>query len=427
MEADRKRRRKVELKARRGPFKVVHRGSVSVPIYKLRHKHAARGYVFAVAWHVGGGRKMRQFTNLKEADAEAKLKADQLAAGKIDATSLTADDANTLVEVRRLAGEMPPVAAMQEWRKARDLVGVDLLRACDQWAQRHGKTLQGKTVAQAVEEFIAAKRRQGVDTGASYQKVLPHFRNSFGESQLRNLSASVMQDWLDRSFAHPVSRNTVRKRIVTLFRWARKQSILPRDIQTEAERTERAQEGPMEIGIISPETLRAVMRLIRDKAPHYLPALVLAAFCGLRRAEVHGQDWRDIELERKFVRVTRGKKGTPARRLIPLCDAAIEWLVPHRQKTGPICTNFAIDRIRDIARTAEYDLADNGFRHSFISYRVAATGNIPETSIEAGNSVAMIHKHYRELATKPEAEAWFGVTPAEVAAMPEPKPMVAAS
>jgi integrase len=414
-------------RTKRGPFKTMHAGSVSVPIYKLRHKHAAGGYVFAVAWHVGGQRRMKQFTRLPAALGQAKLVAEQLAAGRMEATSLTADDANTLIEVRRLADKMPPVAAMQEWQKARELVGVDLLRACEHWAQRHGKALPGKTVAEAVDEFIAAKRRQGVDVSASYERSLPSFRKAFGDSQLRNLSASVMQRWLEATFAHPVSRNTVRSRIVTLFRWARKEKILPRDMQTEAEQTELAREGPMEIGILTPETFRAVLRIIRDKAPHYLPALVLAAFCGLRRAEVHGQDWKHIELERKFVRITRAKKGTPARRLVPLCDAAIEWLVPHRRKEGPVCANLAIDRIRDIARTAGYGLAENGFRHSFISYRVAVTGNIPETSLEAGNSVAMIHKHYRELAAKPEAEAWFGITPGEVAAMPEARPREAAS
>ena len=408
---------------KRGPFKIIRSGSVSVPIYKVHHKHAAGGFAFTVAWHVGGQRRWKQFTDPAAAETEARLVAAQLAAGRIDATSLTADDANTLTEMRQFANGMPPVAAMQEWRKARDLIGTDLLRACEYWAQRHGKALPGKTVAEAVAEFIAFKRRQGVDVSASYERSLPAFARAFEKSQLRNLSASVMQAWLDNTFAHPVSRNTVRSRIVTLFRWARKEKILPRDMQTEAEQTELAREGPLEIGIITPETFRAVLRIIRDKAPHYLPALVMAAFCGLRRAEVHGQDWKHVELERKFVRVTQGKKGTPARRLVPLCDSAVEWLLPYRQKEGPICANLAIDRIRDIARTAGFGLADNGFRHSFISYRVALTGNIPETSLEAGNSAAMIHKHYRELAAKPEAVAWFGVTPDEVAAMPEPKPL----
>jgi len=411
MKEDAKLARGTKRKNRRGPFKEIRAGSVTVPIYKLRHRHAAGGFVYAIAWHLGRARKMRQFTDLAEAIAEAKLKAEQLAAGKMEASALTADDANTLAEMRRLAAETPLAVAMQEWRKARDLVGTDLLQACEYWAQRHGRELPKKTVADAVTEFIAAKKRQGVDTSASYDRSLPAFKEAFATAQLRNLSASVMQAWLDSTYAHPVSRNTVRSRIVTLFRWARKQGFLPRDMQTEAERTEQAREAPMEIGIITPEIFRATLRLIQAKSPSYIPALVVACFCGLRRAEVHGQDWRDIELERKFVRVTRAKKGTPARRLVPLPDAAIEWLMKHRKAEGPICKNLAIDRIRDIARTAGLDLPDNCFRHSFITYRVAATGNIPATSMEAGNSVGMIHAHYRELATKMEAEAWFSALP----------------
>ena len=31
--------------------------------------------------------------------------------------------------------------------------------------------------------------------------------------------------------------------------------------------------------------------------------------------------------------------------------------------------------------------------------------------MEAGNSPDMIFKHYRELVTEKEADAWFGVTP----------------
>ena len=36
--------------------------------------------------------------------------------------------------------------------------------------------------------------------------------------------------------------------------------------------------------------------------------------------------------------------------------------------------------------------------------------------MEAGNSPDMIFKHYRELVTEKEADAWFGVTPDAVKA-----------
>ena len=53
----------------------------------------------------------------------------------------------------------------------------------------------------------------------------------------------------------------------------------------------------------------------------------------------------------------------------------------------------------------------NALRHSFISYRVAKIKNVNEVAMEAGNSPDMIFKHYRELVTEKEADAWFGVTP----------------
>jgi hypothetical protein len=56
-------------------------------------------------------------------------------------------------------------------------------------------------------------------------------------------------------------------------------------------------------------------------------------------------------------------------------------------------------------------LPDNCFRHAFISHRVAATGDVARTSLEAGNSPDMIRKHYMELVTRAEGEAWFGLMP----------------
>ena len=53
----------------------------------------------------------------------------------------------------------------------------------------------------------------------------------------------------------------------------------------------------------------------------------------------------------------------------------------------------------------------NALRHSFISYRVAAIQNLNQVALEAGNSTAMIFKHYRELVTPDEAKEWFSITP----------------
>ena len=53
----------------------------------------------------------------------------------------------------------------------------------------------------------------------------------------------------------------------------------------------------------------------------------------------------------------------------------------------------------------------NGLRHGFVTYHFALHQNENATSALAGNSPAMIHTHYKGLATKAEAEKWFAVKP----------------
>ena len=58
----------------------------------------------------------------------------------------------------------------------------------------------------------------------------------------------------------------------------------------------------------------------------------------------------------------------------------------------------------------------NALRHSFISYRVAETGDVPKVALEAGNSPAMIFAHYRELVTADDALQWFAIAPTKAKA-----------
>ncbi len=174
------------------------------------------------------------------------------------------------------------------------------------------------------------------------------------------------------------------------------------------------------IGVIDSATFGRLLAYFRTAHPEYLGALAIAGFCGLRRAEVHAQQWVDINLDRGFVRVSKAKRNTPASRLVPLSAAAVKWLTLCDDRTDALCANLAIDRIREIARTAINGktkkplfpaIPDNAFRHSYISHRVAATGNVAATALEAGNSPKIIFGHYRELFTKEEGEAWFELSP----------------
>lgn len=401
---------------------VVTAGSCSVTIYEVKHPTNANGKAYVLAWRTPEGRKTQKFADPDDALNEGKIKASQLASGRIEGADMTRGDRDELQAARVLAQGMPLLSALEEWAKARQLTTGNVLAACEAWAARTGTAHQRVTVAEAVKEFLQAKTAAGKNVARDHADSFRRINAGLGELFIDSISSRQLDTWLAQ-WAHPVTRNTNRKRIVSVWRWSQRKGYLPRDARTEAEMTDAAHEPAPVIGIISVETWKAFLAHFRQKHPELLAPLVLAGFCGLRRSEVHEQKWEDISFTRKNLRVSHAKRGTPARRMIPICDAALEWLRLCRDREGFVCPtveykgivkpSLAIDGIRRIARDAELpELPENCFRHSYISHKVAATGDIARVSLDAGNSPKEINRHYRELVSEEEGKAWFEVRPA---------------
>jgi hypothetical protein len=68
-------------------------------------------------------------------------------------------------------------------------------------------------------------------------------------------------------------------------------------------------------------------------------------------------------------------------------------------------------KARRLAKSLGIPWPHNALRHSYISYRIAVVQSAAQVALEAGNSPAIIFKHYRELVTKEAAAQWFGIMP----------------
>jgi hypothetical protein len=60
-------------------------------------------------------------------------------------------------------------------------------------------------------------------------------------------------------------------------------------------------------------------------------------------------------------------------------------------------------------------LPQNFARHSFGTYHFALHQDEAKTAAAMGNTPAMVHRHYRALATADEAREFFGIMPPRVA------------
>jgi integrase len=398
---------------------VLKRGSVVVKVYRVR-RPARLGRLaqtlFTLSWYTGGKRKTMQFADVDAAVEEGRLKLDQLAAGKIDAAAeMTINDADALAEARRIAGSVPLIAALEEWHRARELAGGKLIQAAEAWAAKQGTAYEPETVSVIIDRFLKGKKGAGVKTKKVY-KVLEHLREKFGGVQMDAVTPRALGIWVQSRYQNPVYYNTALTRFRTLWAWARKFGYLPKDVQTVADVVDKAREKPNRIGIVRTATLVQLLALVREAHPELIAPLVLAALCGMRSAEVHHQQWDDIDLKGGHVRVTAAKPNTPAFRLVPLGVAAKEWLLLCGDRKERVCrTVVDVEKVRDVAAAAKIALPHNAFRHSYISHAVAASGDINRTALDCGTSPTKVFRNYRQLVTEAEGKDWFTLTPAEVA------------
>ena len=75
-----------------------------------------------------------------------------------------------------------------------------------------------------------------------------------------------------------------------------------------------------------------------------------------------------------------------------------------------------LDRRKSLAMAAGItDWPHNALRHSFGSYHLAMHNDDLKTAFQMGNSPTMVHRHYKALVTKSEAERFWALRPVTAA------------
>jgi len=305
-------------------------------------------------------------------------------------------------------------AAIDEWASARKAAGeIPLADAVRFYRANRKDLLIPRTLAQVAEEFIESRRANG-----SSEIHVRNCRDYLGRltGQMRANIADVTTAELNKFIRSqktlgPVSRNSLRGTSVSMFRFAKRQNYLHPDRDTVADMTESCKVPETEITIFTPEEMT---KMLLASHARLLPVLAIGAFAGIRTAEIKRLHWEDIKWERGHIEIAGRKAKTASRRLVPLTDNLKAWLKPWRDETGEIVSFDDVSgALCDVAVKAGIagGWRRNALRHSFISYRVAKTGDVPRTALEAGNSPEMIFRHYRAVVDESAAEEWFGIMP----------------
>jgi integrase len=427
---------------------VIRRGSFTCRVNKLQRtvKGSLFDY-FRLTYYAPGGRRVaRDFGDLQDAKTAAQEAANAFTLGRPDALSFTPEerrDHDAAVAILRPLG-LSLYAAAVELEEARKALppGTRLLDAVLDYAKRHPANAPKVTVAQAVAALLE-DRENGKASDAYLAKLKSHLERFAGDftGTLASITGPTLGDWLrnltsaERKTDGPtkgprrqLSNRTIQNHagsVTTLFKFARSRGWISREIADEVAEVPTAKaESVGEVGTFTPAEIRQIL----FHAPDDIRAsLAIGAFAGLRTEEIHRLDWKDVRLAERVIVVGAHQAKTGSRRVVPIAENLALWLAPLMHSEGDVdpspTSKATTHRWRRIATRAGIEWRHNALRHSFISNRLAVVQNPAQVAFEAGNSPAMIHRHYKALTTAEQGKAWFDIVPptteGDVVPMPE--------
>jgi integrase len=283
-----------------------------------------------------------------------------------------------------------------------------LLAATDTYLAELAKIQRpGISVSDAVIAFLDAKDRAGMSDRyiTECRLVLKKFQDAF-RCNIAGITTSDLAAYIDRLKLGTRSKNNHRQAIVALFSFARRRGYLDRDKKTEAEHLEPGKEPSLQIQFYKPQEAARIIEISQGLGRL---AVGLGAFAGLRSSEMMRLAWKHIGP--KYITINADSTKTANRRLVPILPPLAKILDSIKKKEGKVFdykkpslfSRFLLGTIE----AAGIDSIDNGLRHSFCTYRLAAVQSAAQVALEMGNSSKVIFKNYRELATPEEAEIWF--------------------
>ena len=411
----------------RFPKRIRHRGQVLATIYAKTKAFPA----YRLAWRVTGKRRMERFQTYSEAKRRADALVKELAQGS-QTTALTAGqaaDAMTALELLRgfyrdTGSNISLKRAVSDYvEAARRLNGHTLAEAVEGY-MANIVSVKRKDLAEAVEEFIQtdeprtkASNGQRAQLSSEYTRIRALRLRRFAKALPGHAVCDLSKQHLDAFIqamgeASPKARNHHRAGIKQFIQWSVRNDFLPpsnRLLEADSMRMEHANNG--DIGIYTPKEFRALLETAEGRLQ---PLIAIGGLCGLRTAEILRLEWEDIWRVEGHIEISQTKSKTRSRRLVTICPALAEWLRPYRNYTGrlwQLSENCFHARCAELCKAAGVKRKDNGLRHSFCSFHFVFHANENLTATQAGNSPAMIHQHYKGLATRAEAEKWFAVAP----------------
>jgi integrase len=382
-----------------------------------RFENATGTVSFRVFGYLHGERVRRNFATREEAAAEKatlEIRAHQVAAGhRPILTTLTEAQAREAESVfARLSGEPHPLKFYVDFA-----------------LENYRPPETAKRLVGGIADYLAARKRELDQDQLSvpqYGKIsweLKRLEKYFKDIVIAEITSTRLTEYLEADKPTMKTHNNRRGVLSHFFKYAFQRGWTETNpiLRVPHYRIRRKRGGAATLSV---QQVRDLLSFLEDyQGGQWVPYYVLCLFAGIRPGVPHGEITKltadAVNLETGIINVSADVSKVREPRKIAIQPNLAAWLRAYPLSKFPLVLGNFKKRREKFAK--RFGLTHDVLRHTFISMFVAKFRSIGEAAIQAGNSEAIIRRHYLDLKTTEEAEAFFSLLPkrhAEIIALP---------
>lgn len=277
-----------------------------------------------------------------------------------------------------------------------------------------GAEARNNTLAEAIDRYertVLSQKRPKTASVQQYQ--LNWWRQEYGDYSLLEMSSARISDARERlATGGPKERSpaTVKRYLMVLSHlftiatkeWGWVESNPVTNVMKPKEPKGRVRY------LKEDERDRLLEACAESRSPHLYPAVVIALWTGMRRGEILGLRWEDVDFERS--RVTLHDTKNADRRVVPMVGPALDALMKHRTlRSGPRDLVFPAQSdprqpadIRNawesaVKRAELENFRFHDLRHTAASYLAMSGASLAEIAEVLGHKTLSMVKRYAHL------------------------------
>jgi integrase len=295
---------------------------------------------------------------------------------------------------------------------------VSILEAAKYYEKHVLAYKKAPIVKDLVERYLADSINRGLRPRSigDLRHRLNSFAIDFGDSRLSDITLDEVKEWIQDDQWEMRTRINYLTKISQLYGYAIRHKWADSNLTEHIDRPAVDETTP-EIFTVE----QTGQLLAHAHECNLLPYIAIGLFAGVRSAEMMRLDSKNINFEGQTLTIGADIAKKRSQRIIDMQPTLLAWLEPVKDKlkAGGLIADangFRKNKARLLEAAQISDWPANGLRHSFGSYHYAMFRNADDTSHQMGNSVDIVHKHYKTLVPRSEAEEFWNLRPQPIQA-----------